>query len=129
MVKTLSIVFVMHQWECILKLIQYQIPRAKQVAWTFSLTSRLENRMVAVFLLLPCNVLGSKRPSNCIIKHHKDIYLKVVQNLIDSYCVICKNFARSCGNLRIERSDTIFYQLCGSHHRTLSEALYKQELV
>ena len=34
----------MHQWECILKKIQYQMPRAKQVAWTFSLTNRLKLR-------------------------------------------------------------------------------------
>ena len=32
---------------------------------------------------------------------------------IDSDCVICRNYARLCGNLRIMRSDAIFDQLCG----------------
>ena len=30
---------------------------------------------------------------------------------IDSYCVICKNYARVCRNLQIMRSDAIFDQL------------------
>ena len=44
---------------------------------------------------------------------------------IDSYCVICKNYAQLCGNLRIMRPDAIFDQLqyAGLHHCTLSEAL------
>ena len=32
---------------------------------------------------------------------------------IDSYCVICKIYARLCGNLRITRSDATFDQLWG----------------
>ena len=32
---------------------------------------------------------------------------------IDSYCVICKNYVRLCGNLRIMRPGAIFDQLCG----------------
>ena len=79
MINTLSIVFIMHQWECILKLIQYQIPCMKQVAWTFSLTNRLE---MVMFLLLSCDVLGSELLWNCIIKHHKYNYHKVAPFLL-----------------------------------------------
>ena len=88
MVNTLSIVFVMHP---------RSLARRKspgRFRW------QIDSNLV-MFLLLSCDVLGIELPWNCIIKHHKDIY------------VFCKNYARLCGNLRIVRSDAIFDQLCG----------------
>ena len=104
MANTLSVVFVMHQWECILKLInQYQIPCAKQVAWTFSLTNQLEWWW---FFSFPA--VGRKL-------HYKAPPRQLSQGctiFIDSYCVIYKNYVRLCGNLQIMRLDAIFDQLC-----------------
>ena len=95
------------------KSIQYQIPRAKQVAWTFSLTNRLE-----WFLLLSFDVLGSELPWNCIIKHRNDNYHKVVPFLLihivlfvrimRDYAEICK----LCDRMRF------FINSAGSHYRT-----------
>ena len=120
MINTLSIVFIMHQWECILKLIQYQIPCMKQVAWTFSLTNQLE---MVMFLLLSCDVLGSELLWNCIIKHHKYNYHKVAPFLLIHnvlfvrICMIMMKFAncvirRDIWSIMRDHTITLYQRPC-----------------
>ena len=84
---------------------------------------------MVMFLLLSCDVLGSELPWNCIIKHHKDNYHKVVPfSLIHIvlFIRIMRDYALIC-----ELCDRMWFLInyAGSHHHTLSEALFTGEKI
>ncbi len=102
---TLSIVFVMHQWQYTLELIQYQIPD------TWSSAKTTYQMVIVSRPFLRCFGLWITK-----ILHYKAQQRQLSQGctiFIYSYYVICKNYARLCGNLQIMRSDAIIDQLCG----------------
>ena len=97
------------------------VPDSSRKASCLDIFIHKSTRMV-MFLLLSGNVLSGELPWNCITKHHKDNYHKIVPFLthIVLFVRIMHDYAETC-----ELCDRMRFWInyAGSDHRTLSEAL------
>ena len=73
----------------------------------------------------PGNVLGNELLGNCIIKHYKENCHRIVPFLL-THVMLLVRIMRDCAGI-CELCDRMRFLInyAGSHHRTISEALYK----